>query len=258
MKNNMKSITAFIQKELIEQIRTYKLLIIFASFFILGMMSPLLAKLMPDILSNIDMEGITIIVPETTAFDAYSQFFGNMTEMGIVIVLLVFGGVLSNEFSRGTLINILAKGFPRSAVILSKFLAAVLLFSSSYIMACVVNQAYTAYLFEEAGVKNVVFSMLCLWLFVVFILSLILLSSTLTTGSFGGLILTSIILVVMLIINAFPIIKDYNPIYLASNNMGLITGAVNREDTLQPIIITIILTIACLYGSILLFKKKKM
>ena len=68
----MRGYLAFVKKELLEQVRTYKLLILFLVFFIFGMLSPLMAKLMPEILSQMPMDGITITIPDPTAIDSYS------------------------------------------------------------------------------------------------------------------------------------------------------------------------------------------
>ena len=92
----MRGYFAFIKKEFTEQLRTFRVLILFAVFFIFGMMSPLLAKLLPDILSGMELQGMTINIPEPTAMDAYSQFFKNTTQMGVIVILLVFGGIISN------------------------------------------------------------------------------------------------------------------------------------------------------------------
>ncbi|MCU7200933.1 hypothetical protein [Turicibacter sanguinis] len=68
----MRGYLAFVKKELLEQVRTYKLLILFLVFFIFGMLSPLMAKLMPEILRQMPMDGITITIPDPTAIDSYS------------------------------------------------------------------------------------------------------------------------------------------------------------------------------------------
>lgn len=116
----MRGYLAFVKKELLEQVRTYKLLILFLVFFIFGMLSPLMAKLMPEILSQMPMDGITITIPDPTAIDSYSQFFKNLTQMGLIVLVLLFSGTLTTELSKGTLINVLTKGLTRYAVILAK------------------------------------------------------------------------------------------------------------------------------------------
>lgn len=44
----MRAYVAFIKKEGLELVRTYKLLLMILIFFAFGVMSPLMAKLMPD------------------------------------------------------------------------------------------------------------------------------------------------------------------------------------------------------------------
>jgi ABC-2 type transport system permease protein len=183
----MKGFLAFTKKEILEQFRTYKWLIFIAAFFIFGMTSPLLAKLTPEIISSMNMNGVKITIPEVNAVDAYGQFFKNLTQMGILILLLVFGGTVSNELMKGTLVNILAKGLPRHTVLLSKYTAAVLLWSVGFLISAVTCYGYTVYLFQNAAVDNLIFSFFCLWIFGLFVIALIFLSSAITTGSFGGL-----------------------------------------------------------------------
>jgi ABC-2 type transport system permease protein len=254
----MRGFIAFTKKEFLEGLRTYRCLILLAVFFLFGMMSPLLAKLMPEIFAGMEMQGIQIVLPEPTVMDAYSQFFKNLTQMGILVLLLVFGGMLSNELSKGTLVTILAKGLPRPTVLLSKFVAAVLLWTMAYGMAAVVNYGYTEYLFEETAVSNLAFSMFCLWLFGCLLLALILLSSTIASGSFGGLVLSAISIVIMLLLGIFPSMEKYNPITLASKNVALLSGEITVEDLMLTVVITIGVLIGSLLLSVVLFHRKKL
>jgi ABC-2 type transport system permease protein len=254
----MKGFIAFTKKEYTEQLRTYRWLILPCVFFLFGMMSPLLAKLMPEIISGMEVEGFTITMPEPTVMDAYSQFFKNINQMGVIIILLIFGGVISNELAKGTLINILAKGLPRYTVILSKYTAALSLWTVSLCLGALTNYGYTLYLFDESKVKNLFFSLFCIWMFGLFLLSLIFLSSALIGGSFGGLILTAIILGGLMLVNIFPNMKTYNPMYLSSYNLELLTGSLTPRDFIKPLLITAVLLLGCLYTSIRLFGKKKL
>lgn len=253
----MRGFLAFTKKEFIEQIRNFKWLIILMVFFLFGMTSPLLAKLMPDIISSMDMGGIKLDIPEPTVLDAYAQYFKNMNQMGIIVVLLVFGGTLSNELMKGTLVNILAKGISRSAVLLSKYTAAVILWSVGFILSAIMNYTYTVYLFEDTKVQNLLLSLFCLWLFGCFIIALILLSSVIAAGSFGGLILSAAILAVLLILNIFPKAEKFNPVTLASKNMALLNGAGKTHSIYLTIGITTALIIGCMIVSIQLFRKKR-
>lgn len=254
----MRSFTAFTKKEILEQLRTYKALILLALLFVFGMISPLLAKLLPQLMAGMDMNGIKLELPTPVVGDAYTQFFKNMTQMGAIAVLLVFGGTLSGELTKGTLINVLAKGLHRRTVILSKYAAAVLLWSISFTVSAITNYGYSVYLFEDHTVHNLFLSLFCLWLFVCFVISLILLSGTIAGGSFGGLILSAVILLLLIMLNMIPAVKDYNPVTLASVNAGLVTGNIRSNEVFKAIWVTFVSLAAALFVSVRMFEKKKL
>lgn len=254
----MSGFIAFTKKELTEQIRTYKAFILIAVFFIFGMMSPLTAKLMPDIFANMSIEGMKIIIPTPTYIDAYAQFFKNTTQMGIIIVMLVFSGIIAQEVSKGTLINVLSKGLSRNAVIFSKYFTSVLVWTVSYAIAALTAFCYTVLLFGKHSTENLLFSLFCLWLFGAFVLAVILMSGTLVNGNYGGLLVATVILGGLLIINALPKLSKYNPFRLTSSNVALLTNTVKVSDVAAAVLITVLLTSACMIITLLLFNKKKL
>lgn len=254
----MKGYCAFVKKEFKESFQTYKSFILLAVFFLFGMMSPLLAKLMPKILSSVDMAGMTIAIPEPIAMDSYIQLFKNLTQMGIIVLLLVFSGMLSNEITKGTLINMLTKGLSRNSVILSKYTVSLVLWTASLAIATATTYGYTMYLFENGQVNHLLFSVFCLWLFGAFILAFILLSSTLIKGNFGGLVLTAVIIGFLLLLNMFPTFEKWNPISLASNNVVLLTGAVTIQSMLLTVWFTSAVTVLILILSMVVFRKSKL
>lgn len=254
----MSGLMAFTKKEFTEQIRSYKAVVMLAVFFLFGMMSPLLAKMMPDIFSQMSVQGISITIPEPTVLDAYGQFFKNMSQMGLIVMLLVFSGMLSQELTRGTLVILLAKGLSRNAVIVSKYLAAMILWTLSYALAVVTDYGYTFFLFGSFSVPHLLFSLFCLWLFGAFLLGVLLLASTITSGNYGGLLLTAAVLGTMLVANVFPRIQRWNPVALASDNGALLTNEKTIGDMSVTVWITLALIALCLTLSLMMFRKKKL
>jgi ABC-2 type transport system permease protein len=254
----MNGFKAFIKKEFIEQLRSYKSIILVAVLFLFGMMSPLLAKMMPDIFAGMEIQGMTINIPVPTALDAYGQFFKNVGQMGFIVMLLIFSGLLAQDVTRGTLIVLLAKGLSRTAVILSKFMSALILWTAGYALAAAAAYGYTVYLFGAALVPNLFFALFCLWLFGVFIIALLLFASAAVRGNYGGLLLTAGVLIVLLILNSFPAVLKWSPAALVSVNTGLISGAVTAADTAAPVWSAAGLILLCLAGSILIFRKKRL
>jgi len=254
----MKGYIAFAKKEVLEIFRTYKILILVSVFFLFGMLSPLTAKLMPEIFKSLALDGIVITIPPPIALDAYAQLFKNLGQMGMLVVLLVFSGMLSAEITKGMLINMLTKGLSRSAVILSKFTVSLVTWSVSLLIAFVTTYGYTAYLFGSGNQPNLLFSVFCLWLFGTFLLSLILLSSSFTPDNFGGLSLTSVLIVILMILDAFPRLHQFNPIALASMNVALLAKTVKVGEVMPIVFVIALLIVMSLTGSMLIFRKRRL
>lgn len=254
----MKGYAAFVRKEFLEQRRSFKLLIMLAAFTLFGMMSPLLAKLMPDIFKSMAIEGMTITIPEPTFMDAYAQFFKNVTQMGVIVVLLVFSGGMSHELSKGTLTIVLAKGLPRSSVVLSKYTAGLTLWTLSLALAAAVNYGYTLYLFGSHTAANLILALLCFWLFGAFLLAVSILTGTLFKGGYSGLLATAAVMGILLLLSILPGSSNWNPVTLAGVNAGLLDGSVPSAGVMPVFWITLGASVMCITGAVLAFRKKQL
>jgi len=253
----MKSYIAFTKKEFCENFRTYKFFIMISVFLLLGMMNPITAKITPQLLKSFMPAGMNITVAEPTALDSWAQFFKNVPQMGLIVLVIIFSGIMANEFSRGTLINMLTKGLSRRVVILSKFTMAVIVWTLSYIVCFVVSYAYTAYFWSSYGIRNIGLSVFCLWLFGILLLAIIMLGGVLFKNSYGGLLFTGGLVVVLMLLNIVPVLQKYNPITLVSSNLALLTGNMLVSDFIVPIVICSIATIVLISSAIMLFNKKQ-
>ena len=99
-------------------------------------------------------EGIKISLPEATIFDSWAQFFKNTTQMGLIVLVIIFSGLISNELSKGTLINMLTKGLSRKTVVLSKFTSSTLVWTLAYFLSALVTFLYSMLFWEDTQVEN--------------------------------------------------------------------------------------------------------
>ena len=252
----MRGYLAFTKKEVLESLRTYKLLIMVIIFMFFGVLGPLMAKLTPKLLESLMTEGIQFIMPEPTALDSWAQFFKNVSQMGFLVIAIMFSGMMANEFNRGTFINILTKGLPRRTVILSKFTVASIIWTFSYMICFSLSYVYTAYFWRGDGVSNLLFSVLCLWLFGLLFMAEILLGGVIFKSIYGCLMYTGGFIVTLFILNIAPKIQPYNPLTLASKNMALLTGDTLPNDLWASIIVSIALVILSMVMAIVVFNQK--
>ncbi|MCX6092661.1 MAG: ABC transporter permease, partial [Candidatus Bipolaricaulota bacterium] len=90
-------------KELREQVKSYRLLILGLVFVFFGLASPLLAKFTPEILKSVGTDqGITIVLPEPTAADAVAQFVKNVSQIALLVLVFLTMGSVVAEKERGT------------------------------------------------------------------------------------------------------------------------------------------------------------
>lgn len=253
----MNALVAFIKKEMLESVRTYKLLILIIVFLLMGIISPVIAKVTPDIIDAIVPEGIEIKIPDPTAVDAWIQFFKNTSQIGLVVMIITFAGLMSNELSKGTLVNMLTKGLSRRTVILSKFISSTLQWTFAFILSAVTTLLYTNFLWPEGSVSNLFLALFGLWLFGIMMLSLIIMGGVLFKNLTTNMLATGGLFLIMLIINIFPDVKPYNPMTLFSGNMGLLVEKQAVSDFYSATIVTSIVLLITLSCSIIMFDRKE-
>lgn len=249
---------AFLKKEFFEYTKTFKLFIMLMVFAVFGITNPLTAKLLPEILGSLIPDSVVITLPEPTAYDAWTQFFKNATQIGLLVMVILFSSVLSSELSKGTLINLLTKGLSRTAVILSKYTCMILLWTTSIALCFGLTYGYTVYLFPGAEASNLLFSVFCLWLFGCFLLAALLFSAVLTKSSYGCLLITGGAVAACMLVNIIPAAHRYNPISLATDNMALITNSVEPSSLHISILVSSVLSLLFVSLSALIFRKKQL
>ena len=252
----MKRYWIFTKKELKEQWKNYKLIVLGCVLLVFAMLSPVLAKTMPEIFKNIDM-GVQFVIPDPTYVDAYGQFFKNMNQTIMIVIVFLFSGNIAQEINRGTAAMMFSKGLSRPAFVLSKFTAECLIWTFSYWLSVGVFWGYTQYLFPDQTPENFFIAMFCLWLLISFILAVINLASVISNQSYITMILSGSVIMVFYIASAFPKLTDYLPTTLGNINMELITGVKGTGDIVIPVLVTAGLTITCLLAAIALFQKKQ-
>ncbi|GHU96297.1 ABC transporter permease [Clostridia bacterium] len=253
----MRAYLAFTKKELTESVRTYKLPILLAVFLLLGMMNPLFAKFLPELLNGMETNGIVITMPEATAMDSWVQYFSNVAQIGLIVLAIMFAGIVANEFSKGTLINILTKGMKRRSVIFAKLTVATLLWAASYLLCFAVTYGYTAYFWDMGELQNAFLAFFSPWLFGMFLIALLVFGGTLFKTFIGSLMLAGGTAVVLGLLNIVPKLQKYNPITLAGDNTPLLIGAKDASDFLPALIICAVLTVALTAASVAVFNRKQ-
>ncbi|MGE5224950.1 MAG: ABC transporter permease [Omnitrophica WOR_2 bacterium] len=217
---------ASFRKEIMEQVRTSRLLILTVVLVAFGLMSPLFAKYTPELLRMLPGgEDFASMVPEPTLLDSVAQYVKNVNQFGILLALLFTMGVVAQEKERGTAAMMLVKPISRGAFLLAKFVALGLAFLISIVLAGIGAYYYTMILFSAPDFGAWMALTALIWLQVLVYIALTLLFSTLvrSQAAAAGLGLGAILIFSLL--GSLPSLGRYLPGELVSWGMGFFTPA---------------------------------
>ena len=253
----MRIFLSLLKKEAIEGARTKKIISTFILFLFIGLISPLTAKLTPMILQSISTGNIDINVAPPSEIDSWTQFFKNISQIGMFGLAIILSTQMANEFQKGTLINLLSKGLPRYQVVLSKIIYNFILWFIAYFCSFILTYFYTKYFFGISfPIRNILMAALLPFVFGLFLISLEILAGVISGNVIGTLILTTAGIVTQLILSIRDEIVKYMPIALIGKPVNLIKG-IGYDDYYVPIIAGSILLILCIVISIVVMNKKQ-
>jgi ABC-2 type transport system permease protein len=214
------------RKEMMEQWRTYRFLIVVAVLAAFGLSSPLLAKFTPEMLKAIPGVPPELLsaIPAPTVADAIAQYIKNMSQFGILLALLMAMGMVVQEKERGTAAFFLTRPVSRETFVLAKFAALTVTFVASLTIAALGCWYYTYVLFKPlAWGPFLILNGLMLVVFLVY-MALALLSSTLARSQGVAVGLAFVALILIGGIGALPSIGEYFPGRLFSWGATLMMG----------------------------------
>lgn len=252
------NLKALITKEFTEIFRTYKIYVIPIIFLLFGLTSPIIAKMAPELLKSMVTE-FTIELPPPTWKDAFSQFFKNLAQIGILAIVLTNMGIVADEKSRGTVWLVLSKPVSRHAFVFSKFVATLGLELVSLILSYIACLYNTSVLFPDVNIGLSLHATLVFAVYMIFVTSLTVFASTITSSNIaaGGLSLAGL-LVASILPSLHRVFAAYSPGALTGMMNNIITGATSFQDATWALILTLIISVGLVILGSLLFSKQEL
>ena len=253
----MSKLIVLIRKELLEHLRTKKILITCVVFLFVAIASPIIAKVMPELLKSISVPGMSISVPDTTSKDALDQFIKNISQIALLIMVFVVAGVISDEKNKKTLEIVMTKPVSREKFILSKFISSFLIIAVVFVAASAIFYVYTASVFTALNLANFAIIVFSVLLYILMIVSVTILASTIVKNSIvaGGVGFVGVI-VFGTIFGLFEGLKQFSPSWIFSNYQ-LVAANGWSSDLVYPIVINTCVISVSVIIAIMLFKRQE-
>lgn len=249
------------RKELKEMVRNYKFLWIPIVFILLGVMQPVSAYYLPEILDKFGNlpEGTILEMPTPTGAAVLIDVLSNYGTLGVLILVLGAMGIVSAERQSGVASIVMVKPVPYSSYILSKWAGLLTITFISLFIGYLASWYYTSLLIETVAFDRILQSVLIYSIWLVFVVTLTLYFSTIMKGTGSVAFIT--IFVVFAISTVTSILSKYmkwSPATMTEYAAeGLLSAELN-SSFLLAFITTIFIIIMVLILSIQIFKRKEL
>lgn len=256
----MRQLLAFSEKEWMEGKRTGKLTILLILFILFGIMNPAIAKLTPRMFRMLSDSfkdaGAVLADIEVTALTSWTQFYKNIP-MALIIFLIMFGGILTVEYQKGTLVHILTRGLLRWKVIIAKLCYMAAVWTAGYWICFGITYGYNAYFWDNSIAPHILFAAACYYLFGLWLCTVIMAASALMQTNSAVLVTTGCVFAGAYLLGMIPKVREYLPTQLM-NSGNLLNGVGTPEDYLAAIGITLALSVLGVIAAIAAFNKKSL
>ncbi|PPA68456.1 ABC transporter permease [Jeotgalibacillus proteolyticus] len=244
----MRELFVLMQKEFIEMIRNYKIIWMPLLFISFGIMQPLTAYYLSDILKEFGglPEGAIVEIPLPTSPQIFIDTLSQFSQLGNLIVVLALMGMLAGERTSGAAHMILTKPVSYTSYFLSKWIAAFLLIILSYLAGILSAIYYIHLLFEPLSWTDVFISSSFYILWLLFIVSITLMFSALLKKT------TAVAAVSILLILGFSVLPALfiEPLKWSPGNLMTLAGQSISGESLTDLFPIAAITILLIMGMI--------
>ena len=258
----MSNYYTFLGKELMENLRTKKVLVLACVFAFFAITSPLLARYLIEFIGLFAggdemMETMIAAMGTPHWSESYMQLYSNFSQIGSITIILIYMGTIMREKSSGTADLVFTKGLSPTAFVLAKFTVAGIIIIIATMASVFIAYVYTLMLFEDGGqIGNVLVSGLIFTVFLLMLLAINMLFSALAKSSgtcavFG--LLTYFALALSTILMR---IGQYSPGALMSSPLQVSTGTY-PDGLVVSIIVAVVFTVLSLWAAVSLTAKRQ-
>ena len=257
----MSGFGVLLRKELREAWRTRRLPALALLFVTVGIISPLTARYLNEILAAALGDQLPVVLPEPTAVVALEQLQKNLGQLGVLAAIALAMGSVSGELDRGTAALVLAQPATRAAFLMAKLAGIAVVLGTCTVLAVGVAWVYTAILFEPLPPGGWVALAALAWLALLAWAAITFLASTVTGSTMAAAGLGFVALIAISLVAVVPALDRLLPTGLAVPAILLATGetaAVDGAALASAVAGTLVLVAACAAGALASFRRREL
>ena len=255
----MNGFSAFVRKETIEIVRTWRIWVLPGMLLVFAITGPLTAKFTPQIIGAMagdQLAGLLKGMPAPTYLDSYAQWTKNLTQIALFAIIIIYGGLVSAERKSRTAILVLTKPVSRTAFVVAKATVHAAFLTLTVAVGTLVTWGMTAVAFGSAP-GAALWSASMAWLALgLFFLGIMTLLSTVLESQASAAGIGLGVFALMSIAGLWKPLGTYSPAALAGRSAMLAAG--KDPAILWPIVTSLTLAAVLVLAAGLVFRTKEL
>jgi ABC-2 type transport system permease protein len=208
----MSTTAVLLRKELLENWRTNRWLVVGVVTVLFGLASPLLARYTKELITALAGDQLGgLPLPEPTVATSLGQYLKNASQIVFLMGILVSMGIVSTEKERGTAGMVLSKPVSRLAFLVSKYLGLLIVVGIAFALGAVGAYYYTLVLFQAPDLGPFLGLNALMFVYLALLMAITLLASTLLRNQAGAGAIGFVAFITLSILGALPTVSDYLP-----------------------------------------------
>ncbi|WP_077619878.1 ABC transporter permease subunit [Bacillus sinesaloumensis] len=256
----MRQWSILFKKEWIEMTRNFKIMWIPLVFILLGIMQPVTSYYLPEIIKAAGElpEGSVFEIPIPSPQEVIVQTLGQFSQIGVLVLVLAFMGIVAAEKNSGVSDIILVKPVSFANYITAKWVSIAIMTLGSFLLGIVASWYYTGILIGDIEFGELLKGSLVYGTWLLFLVTVtLLLSSLFKSTMFVAFMSLLVAIGLSAITSLLSKWMTWSPARLSNHASELLlTGSPGKHFALS-FTITILLIVVLLVSSIFFFTKKE-
>ena len=258
----MANFMILLKKNLLEMVRNKRVIIFSIVFVVVSVISALSAKFLPELIKLL-LEGIEesglgeLYIEKATVADSYVQLISNVGEVSVLLIILMFAGTIAKEKSSGTYASLKMNKVKDHEIVLSHFVAQVILVTISYVLSVAVFVLLNILLFRQImGIRGFVV-LIYLYLLLLTMSGFALFSGSLCNKSGKAYLIVILGYFGLGILEVIPKINQINPFHLLTVSTELMYyESYSLKENLITSLSSLFILVVFVIGSVFVVKNR--
>ena len=202
--------------------RTSRWIVLFGVYLVFGLLGPVMAKYLPEIVGQVQSE-MTIIVPPPQPKDGIVNYVNQVAQIGLIVVVTIAANALTFDARRGLSTFLRTRVNSMWALLQPRLVVTAAFAVLAYTLGTLAAWYETTLLLGPLPAAALAAGVLCESIYLIFSIAVVAAASAFARGTLGTVGIALTVIIVLSIVGGLGVLHDWLPTTLAGAPVALLT-----------------------------------